>query len=41
MGLSGDRKADPYEKNFKGQSAVSQLSQIKDEEVRKVLLGLL
>ena len=41
MNLSGDRKADPTEQNFKKQSAVSQLSQIKDPEVKKCMQGLL
>ncbi len=41
MNLSGNRKADPNEPNFKKQTAMSQLSSIKDEEVRKCMQGLL
>jgi len=41
MNLSGDRKADPNEQNFKKQTAMSQLSSIKDEEVRRCMQGLL
>jgi len=37
MELGGDFKANPNEKNFKGQSASSVLTTIKDEQVKIVL----
>ena len=41
MGLGMSFKADPNEKNFKGQSAYSILSTIKDDQFKLVIQGLL